>query len=405
LANRRTLHFSIYKQDNEAQIFGSLEAMGLSDMGLRLTVDGIDQKAPSLGKIVDQLAHEMLRKYLAQDTKNKLELLDPAEFFNLADVIVYAAQANRRVIGGRAASTDFAKLVPQITVLADRVPDWPELDYLAAWIADSANDADQALKYYQKAVPLFRTAKNFAVVDSINVRISALTRGSGTLTDTAPLPTTIDYTSEIKIRDSGAEGSVVGQALASALEFQISKATHESPRISARFLYYAARKTGGLNVDADTGAQIKDGIKVLEHDGAVKESVWPYSPGKFGEKPPPDLGNAERFRIRDARQLSTLRDVKLALENNGPVVMGITVFEGMMNQTTAKSGIVPLPRDKELVVGGHAIVIVGYDDNTKRVKFANSWGTMWGVNGFGYLPYEYVEKYMTDAWTFKFASA
>jgi C1A family cysteine protease len=32
-------------------------------------------------------------------------------------------------------------------------------------------------------------------------------------------------------------------------------------------------------------------------------------------------------------------------------------------------------------------------------------GTGWGEQGFGYLPYEYLEKYMDDAWSFKFASA
>ena len=72
-----------------------------------------------------------------------------------------------------------------------------------------------------------------------------------------------------------------------------------------------------------------------------------------------------------------------------------------MSSETAKTGVIQMPRAKEQVLGGHAIVIVGYDDEQKRVKFVNSWGAGWGDHGFGYLPYDYVTKYMSDAWTFK----
>lgn len=404
--NRRTLNFTIYKEGNAAQVFGSLGALGISDEGLRLLVKGIEEKAPSLAIILDQLAHEMLHRYLAQD-KNKLELLDTPEFFNLAEVIVDAARANHRVIGGRKASSEFVVLVPKITALADKVPTWPELCYLAAWIADSANDNDQALKYYRQAIPMFGTAKNVAVVDLINARVSALTQvlASATGVDlTAQLPAAVDYSSQIVIRDSGSEGSVVGQALATALEFQIEKALHEPTPISARYIYYAARMAGGIDVNTDSGAQIKDGIEALKSEGAVKASVWPYQPGKFAEKPPPDLKDAKRFRISDAKQLNGLIDVKLALVNIGPVVLGIPVYERMLSVETSKSGIIPLPSKNEKIIGGHAIVIVGYDDAKKLVKFANSWGKSWGDQGFGYLPYDYVEKYMSDAWTFKLAT-
>jgi hypothetical protein len=401
---RRTLHFTIYMEGNEAQVFGSLGALGLSDSdeGIRLFAKGTDEKAPSLAIIVDQLAHELLRRYLAKDAKNKLELLDPPEFFNLAEVIVDAARANRRVIGGRAVSGEFVDLVPQITALADKVPTWSELCYLAAWIADSANVPDQALKYYQQAVPMFTTAKNVAIVDSINARITALApKLTGSI---AELPAAVDYSGQIKLRDAGQEGSVVGQALAAALEFQIWKTTQHSTRISARFIYYAARKAGGLDLKVDTGAQVKYGVHVLEQDGAVKENVWPYRAGEFAEMPPPDLKNAERFRISDAKQLNSLPEVKEALIHNGPVVAGISVFSGMMSPETAKTGIVPVPAKNERLEGGHAIVVVGYDDTKKLVKFANSWGKTWGDNGFGYLPYEYLAKYMSDTWTFKLAS-
>jgi C1A family cysteine protease len=203
------------------------------------------------------------------------------------------------------------------------------------------------------------------------------------------------------VRDSGPEGSVVGMVLATALEFQIAKTTKKHQRISARYIYYAAREAGGFDLKIDSGARIKDGITVLSSKGAVAEEVWPYQAGQYAEKPPTAVATAERFRITDARPLSTVDDLKQALKQNGPVVAGITLFEGMSRSEVSKTGVIPLPEKKEQIVGGHAIVIVGYDDETRRLKFVNSWGKKWGDHGFGYLPYDYAKKYMSDAWTFR----
>jgi hypothetical protein len=409
LTSRRTLHFTIYFHSDGVEIFGSVRALRLPDDALRLTVSGAEAKAPSLVTIVDQLAHEILRRYLAQDKTNRIELLDSAEFISLADVLVNAAQINRMAIRGRPTSDEFAKLVKPAAALADKVPNWPELGYLAARIADSGRDSANALLYYRRVLPQFEDANKIELIALVNGRISALTQELEPSTATgsaAPLPAAVDYASKIKfIRDSGPEGSVVGLALATALEYQVEKATGETHRISARYIYYAAREAGGYGVKADTGAQISDAIKVLSTKGAVEESVWPYQPGKFADPPPSAVDKADRFRIGAARQLHNMNDIKRALNENGPVVAGIPVFQEMMSAEASKTGIIPLPAATATVIGGHAIVIVGYDDATQRVKFVNSWGTNWGDHGFGYLPYEYIDKYMNDAWTFKFATS
>jgi WD40 repeat protein len=210
----------------------------------------------------------------------------------------------------------------------------------------------------------------------------------------------IDYSADIKrVRDMGNEGSVVGQAVATALEFQIAKATHEDHPISARYIYYVARQASGT-AEWDSGAVIADAITALSKNGAVEDSVWPYVPGQYAVKPPAAVENAKRFRITNAKQVKGLDELKSALIQNGPVVAGITLYQSAFGAEAAKTGVIPLPAPKERVRGGHAIVIVGYDDNRRRVKFVNSWGSGWGDHGFGYLSYEYIEKYMVDAWTF-----
>ena len=91
-----------------------------------------------------------------------------------------------------------------------------------------------------------------------------------------------------------------------------------------------------------------------------------------------------------------LNELKLTLATKGPCVIGVYVFSGMME---TKDGKVKMPKKNERTLGGHAICPVGYDDKTGFIKFKNSWGINWGDKGYGYLPYEYIDKYMMDAWS------
>lgn len=220
--------------------------------------------------------------------------------------------------------------------------------------------------------------------------------------DDKPVPPQVDLTKEIPfVRDSGQEGSVVGQALATALEDQIFRATGEHRRISARHIYFLARDEGGFGTKSDSGALIKDGVKALSTKGAVEESVWPYRAGEFASDPPAGVEQARKFKITDAQPLSGLAEIKRSLNGVGVLVAGISLFESSMTPEVGKTGIVKMPKVKEQTVGGHAVCLIGYDDAKKLVKFVNSWGAGWGDKGFGYLPYDYVEKYSSDVWRFK----
>jgi Papain family cysteine protease len=405
LSSHRTLHFTFYAQPSEAQIFGSLAALGVPDASIRLRMKGQDDKPPPLDVIIDGLAHEIVHRYLARDSSNKLDVLDSAEFTTLSEVLVSVAQANRKSIRGRPAQKDFEILIPTITSLADKVPDWPELGYLAAKIAESGRDSHTALAYYRRVQPNFESSGRSEIVRLIATRIAELTSSSREAVTAAvgqqTFPTAVDYSNEIRsVRDSGPEGSVVGLALATALEFQIARTTNKQQSISARYIYYAARKQQGSDLKSDSGASIKDAITVLSTEGAVAEEVWPYRPGEFAAMPPAAVKDAARFRITGATELTTIDGIKGALNRNGPVVAGISLFEGAMEPNVSQPGLLGLPTKKEQIVGGHAIVIVGYDDEKRRFKFVNSWGRTWGEEGFGYLPYEYFTKYGFEAWTF-----
>jgi C1A family cysteine protease len=56
----------------------------------------------------------------------------------------------------------------------------------------------------------------------------------------------------------------------------------------------------------------------------------------------------------------------------------------------AKTGIVPMPGRDEQSLGGHAVVIVGYDVAAKTVICRNSWGSGWGMKGYFTMPFDYI---------------
>ena len=83
----------------------------------------------------------------------------------------------------------------------------------------------------------------------------------------------LDYAAQMMpVRDGGPEGSVVGFALSSTLEFQILKARNKRILLSPRHLYYVARLQAGT-ADSDSGALIKDAISALTTVGVVEEGI------------------------------------------------------------------------------------------------------------------------------------
>jgi Papain family cysteine protease len=409
LSNRRMLQLTASFQGNTVEVSGPVDVLGIGGGGLRLSVTGAPDKPPGHSLIVDRLAHEILRRSLASDPTNRLELLEAGEFVDLSGVLIAVARANRKAVLGRSATAEFAAQLPVATRLADQVPNWPELGYLAAKIADSANDPTKALAYYQRVLPQFE-GKHPELAKAVKERVALLQQATAPPVAAAAaampvaIPPAVDHSLLIKrIRNSGPEGSVVGLTLATVLETRIAKQKPGADiTISARHIYYMARQIGGIDLATDGGAKLADGIKALVERGAVEEGVWPYRAGEFAASPPQQVEAAQKHRIANPRKLLTFDDIRGALSVDGPVVVGISVFPGIYAQTAAV-GNVPMPAANERMMGLHAVVIVGYDDAAKRVKFLNSWGESWGEKGYGYLPYGYLEKYMSDGWTFAYA--
>ncbi len=219
----------------------------------------------------------------------------------------------------------------------------------------------------------------------------------GADTTSLDLSTKMDY-----IYDQGSIGSCVANATGWVLKY--NKPTFLPSRL---YIYYYARlfdfKQGDNNPNIDDGTTIQQGFKVLNKKGVCSEVLYPYITSKQGLQPPKSLdsGALKNRVIQYAPVQQEVNYMKNLLKMGYPFVFGILVYQSFMTNSVTRTGIVPMPKNGEIILGGHAITAVGYDDTTQMIKFANSWGRGWGNRGYGYIPYAYITNgsLCGDIWT------
>ena len=205
--------------------------------------------------------------------------------------------------------------------------------------------------------------------------------------------------------DQGQLGSCTGNAIAGAVQFDREKQNLKPDFVPSRlFIYYGERVIEGT-VATDSGAMIRDGIKVVAKQGVPPESDWPYDISKFAQKPPAKAFTdalADRA-VSYSRLTQTLSQLKGCIASGFPFVFGFTVYESFESQTVAQTGVVPMPASGESVLGGHAVLAVGYDDAQQRFIVRNSWGADWGMKGYFTMPYAYLTErnLSSDFWTIR----
>jgi C1A family cysteine protease len=173
-----------------------------------------------------------------------------------------------------------------------------------------------------------------------------------------------------------------------------SSAKYHSPS----YLYSKTRIAEGT-FPADAGACIADEFETLMNYGVCPESVMPYT-GNPTDAPTPlaDVA-AQPHRLPVAQQVELSQiAIQSVLASKQATVIGIQVYASL-EQDTPDSGVIPMPNTAtEQLKGGHAITIVGYTPDFMIVR--NSWGTVWGEAGYGYLPWPYLKGGLTmEAWT------
>jgi C1A family cysteine protease len=210
------------------------------------------------------------------------------------------------------------------------------------------------------------------------------------------------------VYDQGQLGSCTANAIAAAIEFDLIKQRGVKPFTPSRLFIYYNERVLERAVNQDSGAQIRDGVKSVNKLGAPPEALWPYSdrnPGPFQQRPPASVYKAAaKHKVTAYQRVArALAQMKGCLAAGYPFVFGFTVYDSFESSQVAKTGVVPMPGSRENVLGGHAVLAVGYDDAAQRFIVRNSWGAKWGMKGYFTMPYAYLldSNLADDFWTIR----
>ena len=209
------------------------------------------------------------------------------------------------------------------------------------------------------------------------------------------LPPVVDLRKTMPlVYNQGATNSCTAQAIAACCEYEWITHQKGPDFIPSRlYIYYNTRWLDN-DVNNDNGGSLRDGMKAINKWGFCKEPYWPFNVKHVRVRPPNSAySDGGTRRVYYYGTVNQNRNALMGtLASGQPIIFGIAVYSSLNSNATTKTGIVPMPRASESLLGGHAIVLMGYDISTRLYKFRNSWGSRWGDGGYGYLPFEYVEN-------------
>lgn len=215
--------------------------------------------------------------------------------------------------------------------------------------------------------------------------------------------------------DQGEEGSC-GPNSASALMCFFNPGV---AAFSRQQIYYCVRQLEG-SVSEDAGVETKDLFAILHDIGAAPETLWPYEPANFSAPPSQEvIEAASKYKIQSFEQLVSEEDFLGCLAEGFPFILGFECFTSIESHGVEKSGVLPRPMKHEKDLGGHDVLVVGYDTNFLQSKdfgnsglnpsqvsntallIRNSWSAEWGLNGHFWMPIDFASNARTggDAWT------
>jgi len=243
--------------------------------------------------------------------------------------------------------------------------------------------------------------------------------------NTFGLGVSVDLSGQLPpIGNQGSQGSCVAWATSYYYKTWSEKQEHAAwsltstqDQFSPSFVY------NQINGGADNGSSFTGAFNLLQTKGDVDIAEFPYNQGNWTNQPSAaQLEAAKAYRIPSGwysfwNQSSdgpfsapnSLDNAKAWLASGKMLVMGIPVYDDFPNYGGNPKSAYYDYNGSAAMAGGHGVCIVGYDDNANPggadadhkggFKMVNSWGSSWNNNGFVYLSYDFVKRYVWEAWT------
>ena len=215
------------------------------------------------------------------------------------------------------------------------------------------------------------------------------------------------------IRNQHERGTCTAFAVTAANEYAFRVDTGRPVDLSEQYLYY---ETKAYENDSVCGAWVENAMEMVAQVGQCRETTWSYNPNlpcvqQYGEPAGADA-LAASFRNTYIRiNPNDVYALKVALANGRVVPFSIPVFDSWYESDDTKlTGRITLPKQEEVSSSGHAMTLVGYQDDRDQPGggifiLRNSWGLNWGWDcpygaGYGTIPYQYIRDYNWEAFAF-----
>ncbi|POY36071.1 cysteine protease [Solitalea longa] len=280
-------------------------------------------------------------------------------------------------------------------------------NYALGWLRD--------LPSFKDYTPDTKDVPNSLKVLGESDSIKTMLKTAGVTASKPALPASKDLRKWCSpIEDQQSIGSCTANAGVGIIEYYERRAFGKHIDASRLFLYKVTRNL--LKWTGDTGAYLRSTIGAMTLFGVPPEEFWPYQISDYDIEPSAfcyafgqNYKAITYYRLDPPGTKATelLTAIKSHLNSGIPSMFGFSVYNSIYS---AENGRIPYPSASDPLVGGHAVLTVGYDDKLeiptaagdKKTKGAllirNSWGKSWGENGYGWLPYEYVLNGIAVDW-------
>ncbi|MEM6629016.1 MAG: C1 family peptidase [Bacteroidota bacterium] len=206
----------------------------------------------------------------------------------------------------------------------------------------------------------------------------------------------------------GTQGSCVGWASAFAARTILhSRQTGQSPEavvFSPAYLY------NQIALQGCQGSYLVDAMKSMKQNGGLPWGQFRYDERSCGRQPSSsEIQVGRRYQITGYNRLSygasnyktDLAAIRQNIAQGAPVVIGMAVGGTFMYDMMGRPDWKPR-RDEysERGFSGHAMCVIGYDDNRNGGSFQimNSWGPEWGENGVAWVSYRDFDHFTKEAY-------